>query len=269
MSVIRPPLDDGEEIRRHPALGLLVAAGATGVNLLAEPFVGHTPTLIIYLAALILAGPSLDRAGVFLQAGASLIAWDFLFTRPRFSFTMLEKEDVALAVLFLVATVAIARLARLARSGKSAASRETERLRLLHLIAKELASDKERRPRLEAALRDIGDAYEAAATLLVFTDGPGAPPPLAYGEPAGPDDIDEARRDSEERRPFHRFVDIPERGLVQNFVLPFENGAGVLRLKFRDSQPGFDDRTETLRLLTYLLISAEGSSGTTHSAAKR
>ena len=126
MSVIRPSLSELEILRRVPAAGAVVASAVTLICLLIEPSIGHAPMLLVYIAALVLAGPSLDRDGVLIQAGLSALAWDFFFTEPRFSFRVEGREDIAMLAFFGVVTLAVARQARSARDRELTLRRDDE-----------------------------------------------------------------------------------------------------------------------------------------------
>src|SRR6478609_1783589 len=159
MSILRPKLTEAESLRRHPAMGALIAAGVTGACLIAEPWLSHRPALLVYLAAIVLAGPMIDRAGVIIQAVVSALAWNFFFTQPRFTLYMNDREDIALLVLFAVVTFAVARLARAAREHEAVTHGDEERRRALYEITRELTSGAKTEAAVNAALRRLGDAY--------------------------------------------------------------------------------------------------------------
>lgn len=230
-------------------MGAFVATLVTGACLVAEPWLGHRPALLVYLAAIVVAGPALDRAGVYVMAGCSALAWNFFFTQPRFTLYMDDREDIALLVLFGVITFAIARLARTARERETEASGEVERRRALYDITARLTAGDEPAKAVAGALRLLSEAYDAEASVIRFGKN-GAVEIL--GDPAGNDLVNSARSALEEKLPILRHVEIPENGRTQHFVLPAEHENAVLSLRFRSASPADYDRAETLRIAAHL-----------------
>lgn len=252
MSILRPKLSESEILRRHPMMGVLIAAGVTGLCLLTEPWLGHRPALLVYLAALVLAGPMLDRIGVYGMAGGSALAWNFFFTQPRFTLSMNDREDIALLVLFGVLTFAVARLARGARDREVAGRGDAERRRALYDITRELTSGTDPALAVTAALRRLGEAYEADASVILFEKDTDKPV-VVLGDKVSADAIASARWTVENRLPVARRIEIPEDGGVQQFVLPVRNNFAVLHLCFRHGRPDDADRAEALRIIAHLL----------------
>lgn len=255
MSILRPTLTESETLRRHPAMGALFAAGVTGACLVAEPWLGHRPALLVYLAAIVLAGPMIDRAGVFIQAAASAIAWNFFFTQPRFTLYMNDREDIALLALFGVVTLAVARMARSAREHESATHGDEERRRALYEITRKLTSGEDTTSALTDALRRLGEAYEAEVSLIRFRKDSEKPVAI-LGDVPDEKAISAARWTVENRLPLSRYIEIPEEDGLLNLVLPVQKDFAVLHLSFRSGKPADADRTEALRIVAHLFAMA-------------
>lgn len=251
MPILRPKLTDSEILRRHPASGAFGAAGVTLLCLLIEPSLGHRPALFVYLAAIVLVGPMIDRAGVFIMAAVSALAWNFFFTAPVFTFYMNNREDIALLVLFVVVIVVVAYRARSSREHEADAHGDEERRLAFYEITRELTSGAEMEKSVALALRRLGEAYEADATIIRFHEG-AEKPFSVLGDKADDDAIGSARWVVENRLPFTNHMEVPDEGRVQHFVLPVGNELAVLRLSFRSAHPPYTERAESLRMIAHL-----------------
>jgi two-component system sensor histidine kinase KdpD len=92
---------DGSRARQYIA-GAIVITGVTLINLLITPFTGYLSAAIFYLAAISILALFVDRLPLLAVALLSVLAWDFLFIPPRFTFAISRIEDVLIIFLYFL-----------------------------------------------------------------------------------------------------------------------------------------------------------------------
>lgn len=150
----------------------LLAAGSVA-GLLAEPLVGYRSVTMFYLLLVAVSGLFLHRRAVVGLAVASAVAWNYLFTEPRFTLSMWKGEDVVLLATFtIVAAIVGQQTARLRRRERSSREGET-RARALYELTRAMSEESELAPALARALRQIEAMAEAEASVLQRDGGDG------------------------------------------------------------------------------------------------
>jgi len=192
---------DPEDIARRTVLaaGALVLATVAAAGLQAWLGIGDASAL--YLLAIV---PIAGRYGTWSGVGASLVAflaYDFLFTAPRYTFNVTNPQEWLSLVLFLVVAVVIGRLAALQAQRASEADRRTREAQAMFGISRALATA----PTIEAASEEVIGRLLAQTGLdriwiafgptpaeeeLIADSGPPEPPGPDQEAPAepGPDD---------------------------------------------------------------------------------
>ncbi len=142
---------DPEDVLRRTVLagGALVLATAAAAGLQAWLGIGDASAL--YLLAIV---PIAGRYGTWSGVIASLIAflaYDFLFTAPRYTFNVTNPQEWLSLVLFLVVAVVIGRLAALQAQRASEADRRTLEAQAMFGISRALATS----PTIDDAAEEI------------------------------------------------------------------------------------------------------------------
>jgi two-component system sensor histidine kinase KdpD len=172
---------EGGEIKQQkttaPSLGssgrfygfaMAIVAAVTGINLLLYPFLPTSNLIMLYLLGIILialmgkVGPSV------LASIVSVLAYDFFFVTPRFSFMVTGVETIFTLIIMLLMgqlfsylTIFVSRQAKMARDVE-------QQTAALHKLSRKLASKRGANQLLRAGVHYIGEIFncEVAALLL-------------------------------------------------------------------------------------------------------
>jgi two-component system sensor histidine kinase KdpD len=96
---------------------------------------GRSSQPLIYLVAVLLVAVVAGRAAAILASVLAILAFDFFFVEPRFTFTVADPSEWVALVTFLVVAVVTSQLAAAVRDRADAAERREREARLLHDLA--------------------------------------------------------------------------------------------------------------------------------------
>ncbi|MBE2180254.1 MAG: sensor histidine kinase KdpD [Chthoniobacterales bacterium] len=147
-----------------------ILLGVSTVAFLLEPVMGYRAVTMLYMLAVAVSGLFLGPWPVVGLASGSALAWNFLFTQPRMTFSMWHHEDIILLLAFLIVAVIIGhQTSRLLR--RERASQEAEsRARALYELTCVLAASVDFPEALRRALRQITHAFSGEAAVLLGGD---------------------------------------------------------------------------------------------------
>ena len=140
-----------EDVARRVVLSAMALGAATAVAAALQGWAGLADTSAIYLLAIV---PIAGRYGTISGVTASVIAflaYDFLFTAPRFTFNVTNAQEWLSLLLFLVVAVVIGRLAALQAERASEANRRAREAQAMFGISRALATSTS----IDVAAREI------------------------------------------------------------------------------------------------------------------
>jgi two-component system, OmpR family, sensor histidine kinase KdpD len=114
-----------------------MVAGVTAVDLLLERLIDPHPLVFVYLIATLTAALRSGIVPSLFASVLSLLAFDFVFTEPHYSFSMYHASDVLSAVIFFMISLAVGQLANRAKRQNSALQRRLLRVTLIEEMSKE------------------------------------------------------------------------------------------------------------------------------------
>jgi two-component system sensor histidine kinase KdpD len=121
--------------------GYLFAAamvlGVTMLDFLLERFINPPSLVFVYLIATIAAALRSGTGPSIFAAVLSLLAFDFVFTGPRYSFSMYQAHDVLSAAIFFMISLVVGHLANRTKRQNSALQRRLLRVTLIEEMSKE------------------------------------------------------------------------------------------------------------------------------------
>ena len=123
--------------------GYLLAVVAVVVASLAIALLGPlhlTNGSMLYLAAVLVVAIGAGRGPAIAAALGSFLAFNFLFTEPRFTFLISDPDDVVAVLTFLLVAIVTSQLAAALRERAQQASEREGEARLLHDLAGLLAT---------------------------------------------------------------------------------------------------------------------------------
>jgi two-component system, OmpR family, sensor histidine kinase KdpD len=253
---------------RGYAIAAVAVAVASGINALLGPL--HLANgSMFYLAAVLVVAIAAGRGPAIVAAAGSFVAFNYLFTEPRFSLVVNDPDDVVALLTFLLVAVVTSQLAAALRERVELAGAREREARLLHDLAALLAT----RP-LRQALEGIAERIHAGLevdTVRIELDEPRVRPVLAGDasllrdvraeDVLGPAQLDDASASSEVgrwrrvTRPHPPGVASPARS--RRIPIPRSDGqaAGAMLLAIDEQRRDVPER------LTRLLATVAGQIG--------
>ena len=128
----------------HPYVRYLqsigVVAAVTLFSNLFLPFISPVNLVMLYLAAVVFAAVYLGRGPSMLTAVLSVLAFDFFFVPPRFTFAVTDAEYILTFIGLFIVSVVISTLAVRAREQAEAAQDRETHTAALYAFSRELAT---------------------------------------------------------------------------------------------------------------------------------
>ncbi len=150
--------------------GLLFFILAGVLCFLMYPYFDLSNLLMVYLLGVMLTATSCGRRPAILVSLLSVLAFDFLFVPPRFSFAVEEAQYlVTLVVLFLVALV-ISHLAAQLRGQAAVARLQERQATAVHGLSQKLAGTRGVEKILSAAEQYIQEIFDCRVVTLLSDD---------------------------------------------------------------------------------------------------
>ncbi|MHB8069888.1 MAG: DUF4118 domain-containing protein [Desulfobaccales bacterium] len=146
---------------------LLYLLVATGLCFLMYPYFDLPNLIMVYLLAVMVTAIQCGRGPAILNSLLSVLAFDFCFVPPRWSFTVEEaKYIVTFVVMFLVAAV-MGHLATLIKQQAEAARLHERQTAAMYALSRELAGTRGMAEILEVAVRQISEIFECVVVALL------------------------------------------------------------------------------------------------------
>ena len=147
------------------------AAGITvACTLLAAPMYSHielTNLVMVYLLGTTIAALRLGRGPASLAAIANVIAFDFFYVPPRYSFAVTDFEYVVTFTVMLAVALIIASLAASVRAQTRVAGARERRTALLYGMSRELAANRGFEDLARVAVKHVVETFASQAVVLV------------------------------------------------------------------------------------------------------
>ena len=146
---------------------LLITAFCTGGAALMYPYFELTNIVMVYLLGATVAGLRLGRGPASLTSVANVVAFDFFFVPPRFSFAVTDFEYIITFTVMLVVALVIASLVADVRAQTRVAGARERRTSLLYAMSRELAATRSFAPLAQVAIKHVAETFASQAVLLL------------------------------------------------------------------------------------------------------
>ena len=149
---------------------LLAAAMTAVVTLLSWPLsdvVAPTNIVMIYLLGTVLVSLRLGSGPSALNAVLSVLAFDFFFVPPRFTFAVSDTEYFITFAVMLAVGLLLSRLTSAVRAQARIALARERRIRELYAMSQELAIGMETQYIAEVAVNHLASVFDAQTVLLL------------------------------------------------------------------------------------------------------
>jgi len=163
---------------------------ATGICEQARPFLSPVNMVMGYLLVVVLAAVFLGRRPAMASAFLGVLAFDYFFVPPRFSFRIADKEYlVTFLALFTVGGVISTLVARARESLEALKVRERQTTSLYHL-SRDLAAAADAEAVLDAVVRNLEESLDSKLVVFLPKDGELALAAQSQGLEQDPDGLD-------------------------------------------------------------------------------
>lgn len=146
---------------------LALVMAATAAAELVFQFLSPANLVMIYLLVVVLAAIRLGLKPAIMTAFLSVLAFDFFFVPPRFTFSVYDTEYlITFAALFTVGVVISTLVAKASERAETIREREVQTASLYYL-SRDLAAAPDITAILDAAIRNIGESFNASLAILL------------------------------------------------------------------------------------------------------
>ncbi len=161
--VIRPkniPLSDY-------GAGIMYLVLATAICFLMYPYFHLSNLIMVYLLGVMLTATGCGRGPAILTSFLSVLAFDFFFVPPRFSFTVEESQYIVTFVVMALVALVISHLAAGMRQQTAIARVQERQAAAMHGLSRQLAGIRGVENIVDLAVRYISEIFECDAAALL------------------------------------------------------------------------------------------------------
>ncbi|HEY9075165.1 MAG TPA: sensor histidine kinase KdpD [Anaerolineaceae bacterium] len=165
-----------DAITPHPPLSrylasLIIVFLFTLFGLLLRSFVDPANLVMVYLAAVVIAAVFLGRGPAVLASVMSVLAFDFFFVDPRFTFTVNDTQYLLTFLGLLIVGLIISTSASLLRDQVDALRHRQQQSQALNNFSRELTAAITLDQVLDTVIHNVGEMFDRQAVILLPDDG--------------------------------------------------------------------------------------------------
>ena len=149
---------------------LLYLILATGLCFLMYPYFDLPNLIMVYLLAVMVTAIQCGRGPAILNSCLSVLAFDFCFVPPRWSFTVEEAKYIVTFAVMLISTVVISHLATLIKRQAEAARLHERQTAAMYALSRQLAGIRGVDEILQVAVKQISEIFACQAVALLPDD---------------------------------------------------------------------------------------------------
>lgn len=158
-------------------LALLLVAVAALLGFVVEHLIAAPNISLLFVLPVVIAATAFGWGPALVAAGAGVLAFDFFFTAPYYSFRIASPSDLWATALLLVIAAIVSSVAAEARRRTLEAGRAAEQAQALQALAHVVIETRPRQEVLTAAAQTLNRLFRAPA--VVFLDEAGTLAPAA------------------------------------------------------------------------------------------
>lgn len=156
---------------KYYSIALLIVAIATGIGFALFPYVSLSNLIMIYLLGIVIVALFGRTGPSNLASILSVLAFDFFFVPPRFSFAVANFQYfITLLTMLLIAQI-ISHLTILARRQAETAGLAESHTSALHVLTRQLASTRGIDKLLSIATQYISETFDSEVMILLPDNG--------------------------------------------------------------------------------------------------
>jgi two-component system sensor histidine kinase KdpD len=140
---------------------------ATAICFAMFPYLHLANLIMVYLVAVMVTATGCGRGPAILMSLLSVVAFDFFFVPPRFSFTVEDGEYIVTFVVMAVVALVISHLAAGMRQQAAIARLQEREAAAMHGLSRQLASARGVDNILQLAVRYMSDIFDGQVSVLL------------------------------------------------------------------------------------------------------
>ncbi len=149
------------------ARALVGTAICTAIGFAMYPYFELANIVMVYLLGAAVAGLRLGRGPATLAAVANILALNFCFVPPRFTFAVSDAQWLFTFSVMLVVTLVIATLMASVRQQTRVAGARERRTALLYAMSRELATTRDLSSLARVAVTHVSEVFDSRAVILL------------------------------------------------------------------------------------------------------
>ncbi len=162
--------------------GILFMALATGLCFLMYRYFDLSNLIMVYLLAVLVTAIECGRGPAIAVSLLSVLAFDYFFVPPRFSFTVDDAQYIVTFVVMFAVALAISHLTWLMRKQTQTARLQERQASAMHGLSRQLAAARGVEKTLRIAVEYISEIFDSHAAVLLPGEGKGLK--TACGDPS-------------------------------------------------------------------------------------
>lgn len=175
-------------------VALLATAAATGLGVLVEPWLPIANLSVAYLMVVLAVAIRIGLRPAIVTSIVSFLAFNFFFTEPRYTFTIIDTHNIVTVAFFLIAAVVVSNIASRLRAQMHTARESARRTTNLYDFGRRVTAAPTRDDVLWAVVHHVAATIHGKSLVLLPEDAGLA---VASGYPPE-DEIDERSRGAAE-----------------------------------------------------------------------
>jgi two-component system, OmpR family, sensor histidine kinase KdpD len=234
------------QLAREYLTALAIAGACTAVAYPLYPRLGPVNTVMLYLLGTTLGALRLSRGPCVVLPVANILAFDFFFVPPTFSFDVEDAQYIFTLVVMLIVALVIAHLMLSIRRHRDLTLARERRTAVLYAMSRELIVATDATAMAATVVRHLNAVFHSS-TVVLIADSQGELRP-AFRDGNSVDRLPESRVDYDAA--FAR--EVAERGerCIQGAIyLPLQGSRGIMGVIVVQSQHAGPLPTEQLNLL--------------------
>ncbi len=170
-STLMPPTSKDKNISsfhwKKYFISLSVVALATGLNFLLFPFLSASTLIMVYLLGVAIVALLGEPGPAFLTCVLSVLAYDFFFIFPFYSFAISDIQYFFTLIVMLLVSFIIGHLTIRVRKQAESARFAERQTAALHMLSRQLASTRGMDKILDFGTHYIGDMFDCQVSALL------------------------------------------------------------------------------------------------------
>jgi K+-sensing histidine kinase KdpD len=173
--------DSGLSFVARYGVSLLLVAAATVVAFVVDHVISAPNLTLIFVLPVVVAATSFGWGPALVAVVASVLAFDFFFTEPLYSFQIASPSDLWSAGLLLVTAAIVSAVAAESRRRAVAAHRAAEQAQALQALARVVIDSRPQADVVQAAATALSEIFRAPAVVFMQRASAFAPVATAGG----------------------------------------------------------------------------------------